>query len=317
MVVTVRADAQARLAPEGAKPATATFSDLASSMRRSRRRPAALRQNSGAATLGNALSCMDHPQPRPNAVPYLWEATSRRSRLRDDPAFYGCYDWHSAVNSHGRLSESSDVPRPANRAGIRQKLNDHFGATNIAGPDVHARRRHVRASLWVRVLLRLQYELRSWNELRRRALGGQHPAMGVYVRTDGHVLEDAAAACSHRRHPIRRWRWTTRSAMRARSTRARLGIRESADPSQTRHPVQHAASRVRATLLALLDGSAIMGQLMDRDAFLPCSTRFCPRSTPPNFTRSEGAGAEYVKNPTAIASNRTSLAWHSCARRRW
>src|SRR5207244_6618735 len=46
------------------------------------------------------LSCMDHPQPRPNAVPYLWEASyTPVPDYETTRAFYGCYDWHSAVNS--------------------------------------------------------------------------------------------------------------------------------------------------------------------------------------------------------------------------
>src|SRR3954471_16983810 len=46
------------------------------------------------------LSCMDHPQPRPNAAPYLWEGSfTPVPDFETTRAFYGCYDWHSAVNS--------------------------------------------------------------------------------------------------------------------------------------------------------------------------------------------------------------------------
>lgn len=51
------------------------------------------------------LSCVDHPQPRPNNPPYLWDATCTPvDSFETKRAFYGCYDWHSAQRSVYRRS---------------------------------------------------------------------------------------------------------------------------------------------------------------------------------------------------------------------
>src|SRR5438552_2584695 len=110
------------------------------------------------------LSCMDHPQPRPNAPPYLWDATYTPVPDHETTrAFYGCYDWHSAVNSAWTLVRILKAfPDLSTATAIRQKLNEHLGATNIAG-DLEFMRGAGTFELpygyaW---LLRLQNELRS------------------------------------------------------------------------------------------------------------------------------------------------------------
>src|SRR5882757_3372084 len=49
------------------------------------------------------LSCIDHPQDAPDHPhDYLWVHDSKRRTVDDydkTRAFYGCFDWHSAVNS--------------------------------------------------------------------------------------------------------------------------------------------------------------------------------------------------------------------------
>src|SRR5262245_23186984 len=46
------------------------------------------------------LSCMSHPHNHPTPVPYLWEVSySPVPDFENTRAFYGCSDWHSAVNS--------------------------------------------------------------------------------------------------------------------------------------------------------------------------------------------------------------------------
>src|SRR5882672_871081 len=49
------------------------------------------------------LSCVDHPQDAPDHPhDYLWVDDSKRRTVDDydkTRAFYGCFDWHSAVNS--------------------------------------------------------------------------------------------------------------------------------------------------------------------------------------------------------------------------
>ncbi|MGH9520355.1 MAG: DUF2891 family protein, partial [Terriglobales bacterium] len=103
------------------------------------------------------LSCLDHPQAQPgsNAQPganipgaaalkpgqprpaYLWQPAGLTRLLAGydhERAFYGCYDWHSAVNSTWTLvtllKRYPELPL-ANL--IREKLNAHLGKTNLAG----------------------------------------------------------------------------------------------------------------------------------------------------------------------------------------
>jgi hypothetical protein len=81
------------------------------------------------------LACLDRPQPHPPSRGYLWEATYRPvDDFQKNLAFYGCFDWHSSVNSIWtlvRLLKSyPDLPV----AGlIRQKLNRHLDKSNAAG----------------------------------------------------------------------------------------------------------------------------------------------------------------------------------------
>ena len=81
------------------------------------------------------LACIDRPQDHPPARGYLWEATYTpidnfdRTRL-----FYGCYDWHSAVNSTWALVHALErFPNLSTAPLIRQKLTRHLAKTNVDG----------------------------------------------------------------------------------------------------------------------------------------------------------------------------------------
>ena len=49
------------------------------------------------------LSCIDHPQPQsdhPQTYLWVYDDKAHPAQAYDrNRAFYGCYDWHSAVNS--------------------------------------------------------------------------------------------------------------------------------------------------------------------------------------------------------------------------
>ena len=48
------------------------------------------------------------------------------------PAFYGCYDWHSAVHGHWMLVRAAaEVPRPARGEGHPRRADDHLTAENL------------------------------------------------------------------------------------------------------------------------------------------------------------------------------------------
>ena len=81
------------------------------------------------------FACLDELQPRPGNRPYFWEATFRPVDNYDKVrAFYGCGDWHSAVNATWTLTVVlKRMPEISVSRLIREKLTDHLGKTNLDG----------------------------------------------------------------------------------------------------------------------------------------------------------------------------------------
>ena len=113
------------------------------------------------------LSCFDRPhaQPRDRST-YLDEiASARRPGFERDRAFYGCWDWHSAVNSTWAIvkihKEFPDIPVSGL---IREKLGKHLSSTALAGEIefFEQSRTFERPYGWA-WLLYLYAELRTWN----------------------------------------------------------------------------------------------------------------------------------------------------------
>jgi len=203
---------------------------------------------------------------------------------------------------------------------IRQKLNDHFGATNIAGDLTF-----MRGAGTFELPYGYAWLLRCSTSSGRgttptRALAANIQPMAAYMSermvTYLKMLQQPVAPASI---PIRRWRWTTRSAMRGvrpgRSTR-RYASRRTASSNATSGATPPRAGSERLCV-ALLDGSgdhgpaqwiAMRSSMVDAFSAALYSAEFHPLRR---------AGAEYVKNPTAIASSRTSWLGIPCARRRW
>jgi hypothetical protein len=81
------------------------------------------------------LACIDRPHAPPATRGYLWEATYRPpDDYQRNLAFYGCYDWHSSVNSMWTLvrimKSHPDLPiAPL----IKQKLSKHLDKSNLNG----------------------------------------------------------------------------------------------------------------------------------------------------------------------------------------
>ena len=78
------------------------------------------------------LACLDELQPKPAARAYFWEATYTTVDNHDkNRAFYGCNDWHTAVNATWTvvtlLKRYPDLPVGGL---IREKLADHLGRQN-------------------------------------------------------------------------------------------------------------------------------------------------------------------------------------------
>jgi DUF2891 family protein len=256
------------------------------------------------------LSCMDHPQPRPNAVPYIWEATyTPVSDYETTRAFYGCYDWHSAVNSAWTLVRIlKTFPDLPTAPAIRQKLNDHLGASNIAG-DLQFLKTAGTFELpygyaW---LLRLQYELRSWNDSDAVRWAANIQPMASYMS------ERLITYLKGLQQPVR----TGVHPNTAMAMDNALGYAKNFDPAleaEIRASADRLFKRDVRCNTAVEPGpsdfaspclmeAAIMGQLMDRESFLPWLDAFLPPLYSAEFRPlTKGLGPEFVKNPAAIAS---------------
>jgi len=256
------------------------------------------------------LSCMDHPQPRPNTVPYIWEATyTPVPDYETTRAFYGCYDWHSAVNSAWTLVRIlKTFPDLPTAPAIRQKLNDHFGASNIAG-DLQFFKTAGTFELpygyaW---LLRLQYELRSWSDSDAVRWAANIQPMATYMADRmTKYLKELQQPVRTGVHP------NTAMAMdnalgyaRAFDPALEAEIRASAERLFKRDVHCNTAVEPGPSDFAspCLMEAAIMGQLMDRESFLPWLDEFLPPLYSAEFRPlTRGLGPEFVKNPAAIAS---------------
>lgn len=154
------------------------------------------------------LSCIDHPFDTPDHPHnYLWIHDSPR-RIVDDytrtRAFYGCYDWHSAVNSTWVLvALLKQYPQLALAPIIRQRLNEHLGSSNIAGEIAFFKAANDLAGknferpygfAW---LLKLYAELATWNDPNGVALAAQVEPLATLFS------EKLAAYFNNLSYPIR------------------------------------------------------------------------------------------------------------------
>lgn len=115
------------------------------------------------------LSCVDHPQAAPEGAQYLW-LYGERPKLAVDydktRAFYGCYDWHSAVNSTWMMvALSKDYPDLPLRRLMQEKLTEHLGEKNIAGEvEFFKTAKNFEKPYGYAWLLKLHAELSTWND---------------------------------------------------------------------------------------------------------------------------------------------------------
>jgi len=130
------------------------------------------------ALAADPLGCEEHPHaargvPGPPPAPYLWQRDGK-PEIPDDydhhHAFYGCLDWHSAVNSTWMMvSLIKSDPSIAVSADIRKELAYHIQKPNIDGEmNFYTHLQGVGADFekpygyaW---LLKLYGALKSWND---------------------------------------------------------------------------------------------------------------------------------------------------------
>ena len=114
------------------------------------------------------LSCVDRPHAlRPDRAGYLDEiAYTRRRGFDRDRAFYGCWDWHSAVNSTWTMVRLvKEMPELAVTPLIREKLRDHLSEAAMEGELEYLTENSAfeRPYGWAWLLL-LHAELATWDD---------------------------------------------------------------------------------------------------------------------------------------------------------
>lgn len=114
------------------------------------------------------LSCVDRPHAIPdNRSGYLTQVTfTRRPGFEEDRAFYGCSDWHSAVNSTWAMVRvMKELPELPVSPLIREKLEAHLTESAMAGELDYLTKDPVfeRPYGWAWLLL-LHAELVSWGD---------------------------------------------------------------------------------------------------------------------------------------------------------
>ena len=113
------------------------------------------------------LACIDRPQAAPNGRGYVWEATYRPpDDYQKNLAFYGCFDWHSSVNSIWTLVRLlKGFPDLPIGGFIRQKLGKHLDKSNIAGELAYLKTagqfERPYGYAWI---LKLTAELQEWKD---------------------------------------------------------------------------------------------------------------------------------------------------------
>jgi hypothetical protein len=237
------------------------------------------------------LSCLDHPQAQPSAPPYLWVATYRPpDDYQKTLAFYGCFDWHSSVNSTWtllRLLKSYPALPVGNL--IRQKLGRHLDASNLAGELAYLKTagqfERPYGYAWI---LKVSAELSDWkdpdgekwaanmaplatwassematflHDLTQPNRGGVHPnsAFGMYMMLDYVELTKADAL--------------------------RAAVIEAATRFYTKDKNCSTKNEPAGSdfLSPCLTEAALMGRIMPREAFLPWLDTFLPAMDSPDF----------------------------------
>ncbi len=112
------------------------------------------------------LACLDRPHAMPSdRRTYLDTLVSRRvPGFEETRAFYGCWDWHSAVNSTWALVRiNKEFPDLRISALIEEKLDDHLSEEALQGElEFFGESRSFERPYGWAWLLKLHQELSSW-----------------------------------------------------------------------------------------------------------------------------------------------------------
>ena len=122
-----------------------------------------------------ALDCVHREYP--NKIAHVMQGDDDAKPPRQlTPAFYGCYDWHSAVHAHWLLARAARLfPDAPSSVQARAALARSLTPENIATETAYLRgagRTSFERPYGLAWLLQLAAELRSWNDSQAREWAG-------------------------------------------------------------------------------------------------------------------------------------------------
>jgi hypothetical protein len=113
-----------------------------------------------------SLACVDKEYPNKTSDVADGDETVRPPRVLH-PAFFGCFDWHSAVHGHWALVRLMKTVGFADAGKAREILDAHFTPERIAGELAYfqeARNKTFERPYGFGWFLRLTAELRTWDD---------------------------------------------------------------------------------------------------------------------------------------------------------
>ena len=242
--------------------------------------------------LAGPLSCIDRPQPIPTARSgYLYEATYvRRPGFEEDLAFYGCWDWHSAVNSMWALVKMArEMPEIPVAGLIREKVGFHITARSMQGELEYlaANPTFERPYGWVWLLL-LHAELASWEDPQAQDWAEHmEPAADLVAERLAEYLAGLGRPVRSGTH--RSSAFTISMGLRATAMHPRRGLERVLRDSAVRFFADDDDCDVedepgRSDFLSpCLEEAALMAELMDQDDYVPWLDSLLPHMDSADF----------------------------------
>ena len=238
-----------------------------------------------------SLACVDRPHKQSRRRGYLYESSyALRTDYESALAFYGCSDWHSAVNSTWTMVKVvKEFPESPIAKLIREKLNHHLSEKNLQGElaffEERARAGFERPFGWA-WLLRISAELQDWeDEDGEKWAENLRPLAELLDRVSG------SSRLSHPRgddakRPTRSCLcWTTRERWETRSWRGQSRSARGISFSMTKTVPWLTSPRAPISSPHAWPKRLSCSQFMSQEEWLPWLDAFCPPSTRPSSRR--------------------------------
>ena len=254
--------------------------------------PPSLDLETALTVLAGPFSCIDRPPPLPTGHSgYLDIVTyTRRPGFEEDRAFYGCWDWHSAVNSMWTLVRmAKEMPEIPVAALIREKIRAHITARSMQGELEYlaANPTFERSYGWVWLLL-LHAELASWDDPEAEVWAGHmEPAADLVAERLGEYLGRQNGPVRSGTH--RSTAFTVSMGLRATAMHPRRGLERILRDTAVRFYAGDDDCDVedepgRSDFLSpCLEVAALMAEVMDPDDFVPWLDSLLPHMDSADF----------------------------------